>query len=1089
MTGLVGREQPAAVLDAQVDRTVTSHGGLVMVTGEAGIGKSALVAATVDRARAAGALTAVGTCWDRDGAPDHWPWVQVVRSLAATAEPEAWAEARAAAGGDVDALVGTDPVRRGDATVGGGGDRFGLLDATTTLLTTLARHRPVVAVLEDLHWADVATLDLLAFASRHGWYERVLLVGTYRDVEVEAPDHPLRPALSEITTRATTVVLTGLDVDGVSQVVEATTGEVPSAEVATTLHRRTGGNPFFVEQAARLWHSTGDVDTLPPGVRDTVAHRLAALPEGLPSALATVALLGRTVPRAVVSAALPADPTTGDPVDALRAAAGARLITIDGERIGFVHDLVRETLIDGLATDDAAARHAALLDRLAAPELRDLVPAADLAHHALQAGELVPVDRRISLAQTAARDALARTAADEAAAHLRRALEALPADRRRDEAFLRVELGWALIRTGALPATRDLFEQACRIALELDDDALLTRAALSLRAAVWMSATDDDQRRAAAMVDEAHRRVVVDRGLPPGTDDAIGRERALTAAALDLCRSSGDERAIWDALTVRHDAVWAPGTERERLALDDEMVDLAARSGSATADIEARQRRVLDLVGAGDPRAVDEHHDLVARAEQLDTAMARCAGAWSGATIAALTGRFDDARAHLDELATLDRVSGAIGLDLLLSQVRWSVELAQAREDAVDATLARAATVHPAADLLRAVTAAERGEGARAASLLEAIEGRGGPGRWFAPLWLRAMARTAAITGDPDALAACRRELEPLSGFWAVMAQAEVHGPYDLWAGLVAAAEGRTEDAEHLLASAATAADSMGARPWAVEARSHLAAMRARDAAVAAETAALVDSVVEEARALGMARVVGRMESLGITTGATTDAPVAPTPSGSPAPTGGDPKVPSVPSVPSVSSGSDGTDGAVFRRSGDVWEVGVGGTTAHVPDAKGLRDIHVLLGRPGMGVRAVDLLDPAAGGEGRAARSMGADAVLDERAKAAYRTRLEHLDEAIETAIARGDDRQAAELDTERAALIDELRRATGLGGRARRLGDDAERARKAVRERIRDSIRRLDAVHPALAAHLRDSVRTGATCSYEPTETMEWRR
>lgn len=181
--------------------------------------------------------------------------------------------------------------------------------------------------------------------------------------------------------------------------------------------------------------------------------------------------------------------------------------------------------------------------------------------------------------------------------------------------------------------------------------------------------------------------------------------------------------------------------------------------------------------------------------------------------------------------------------------------------------------------------------------------------------------------------------------------------------------------------------------------------------------------------------------------------------------------------------------GPTFRRVGDVWEVGLGGTTVHVPDAKGIRDIHLLLGRPGMGVRAVDLLDPQAGATGRAARSLGGDDVLDERAKAAYRTRLTQLDEEIDTALARGADRRAAELDRERAALIEELRRATGLGGRSRRLGDDAERARKAVRERIRDTIRRLAAVHPDLADHLRETIRTGATCSYEPAEPLEWVR
>jgi hypothetical protein len=118
---------------------------------------------------------------------------------------------------------------------------------------------------------------------------------------------------------------------------------------------------------------------------------------------------------------------------------------------------------------------------------------------------------------------------------------------------------------------------------------------------------------------------------------------------------------------------------------------------------------------------------------------------------------------------------------------------------------------------------------------------------------------------------------------------------------------------------------------------------------------------------------------------------------------------------------------------------------------------------------------------------MGGDAVLDDTAKAAYRRRLAELDERIDHALDGHDDRRAAELDQERQALIDELRRATGLGGRSRRLGDRAERARKAVLERIRDTLRRLDRAHPELAEHLRASVSTGASCRYQPPTSTAW--
>jgi non-ribosomal peptide synthetase component F len=177
-----------------------------------------------------------------------------------------------------------------------------------------------------------------------------------------------------------------------------------------------------------------------------------------------------------------------------------------------------------------------------------------------------------------------------------------------------------------------------------------------------------------------------------------------------------------------------------------------------------------------------------------------------------------------------------------------------------------------------------------------------------------------------------------------------------------------------------------------------------------------------------------------------------------------------------------------FRREGGVWRLGYDGTVVHLPDAKGLRDLHLLLSQPGADVSAVLLLDPAAGPELVAARQMGGDPILDDEAKARYRRHLAELDDAIDRAAARGDDRRAATLEAERTALLDELRAAAGLAGRSRRLGDEAERARKAVTARIRDTLRRLEERHPALAAHLRSTVSTGSTCRYSPSVPVAWR-
>jgi hypothetical protein len=163
----------------------------------------------------------------------------------------------------------------------------------------------------------------------------------------------------------------------------------------------------------------------------------------------------------------------------------------------------------------------------------------------------------------------------------------------------------------------------------------------------------------------------------------------------------------------------------------------------------------------------------------------------------------------------------------------------------------------------------------------------------------------------------------------------------------------------------------------------------------------------------------------------------------------------------------------LLERDGRVWRVRWNGVVAHVADSKGVRDLAVLLANPGQDVAATSLMG------GRPLSS--AEPVLDDRAKAAYRKRLDQLAEEIDDAVAADDDSRAERAQDERDALVKELSAAVGLGGRDRRLGDDQERARKAVTARIRDAVARISEVHPALGAHLDAAVQTGAQCSYRP--------
>jgi hypothetical protein len=360
---MVGRDRPVAQLRAEVERNLASHGGLVFVTGEAGIGKTTLVGEALGDLDRSEAWLVHGTCWDREGAPGYWPWVQVVRSLARSVDAPTWEDARAQAGGDLTVLLGEATHRPGGRVPGD--DGFGVADAVTTLLITLSRNRPLIVVLEDLQWADGPSVRVLEFAARHGWFEQLLIVGTFRDDEVRGSGHPLRPSLPNLASKATTISLTGLDRSAVAELLSGVTGDRLPHHLEDEVHRRTGGNPFFVDQTAQIWATTGTIDAVPPQVRDAVDRRLGLLSPELSDLLGTAAVLGPDFTADLLSE------TAGTaPVDTgrlLQEAAAARLLAIKDHNQGtwsFSHDLVRDTLYCGLAPDEARRRHAAAFGAL-----------------------------------------------------------------------------------------------------------------------------------------------------------------------------------------------------------------------------------------------------------------------------------------------------------------------------------------------------------------------------------------------------------------------------------------------------------------------------------------------------------------------------------------------------------------------------------------------------------------------------------------------------------------------------------------------------------------------------------------------------
>ncbi|MEV1047082.1 AAA family ATPase [Streptomyces sp. NPDC049916] len=1220
---LFGRDHPSGVLRAEIARATDSHGGLVLVTGEAGIGKTTLVTDAAHEARRRGALVVGGSCWDSGSTPGYWPWVQVLRALRRSATAAEWAAAQEASDGRLGVLLGDpgagthgSPVPHGSAeplttgpgvgpgpgtgahpatpagiaagsgsgavvgpgasagpgaaaasgvgigavegvgavqgvgagaVLGSGGvegvEAFGLFDAVTTALVAISQSRPLVVVLDDLHSADPASLRLLEFAAQHAWFERLLLVGTYRDVEVDAPGHPLQALILPLVSRAsTTLTLTGLGRAEVGALMTVTTGREPAPALIDEVHRRTGGNPFFVEQTARLWHSGSPVSTIPPGVREAVRQRLALLPDPVVSLLTAAAVLGREFRRQVLAVVHGAPVAHVDRL--LESAVVARVVVPrPSGQYAFAHDLLRETLYASLGDEEARRHHADAVRALDAHGGFDAaVRPGDLARHAHLSGGELERDRRVDLLLAAARDASGRLAEEEALSHYRRALTVAdtadegPAPRR--TALICLDLAGQLRHAGEEAEARRHLDRAVDLARELDEPELLARVAITLYRDGSLGGRDAS---AGGLLAEAHHRITGKEGQDGVSDDRLAQELAIHIMA--LARSGSDDEALAFSLWARHDSVWGLGSAVERIGLTDEMTVVGRRTQHQDMELHATSMRWVALLELGDPAFLDQFRAFVRLAERTELPRFALSVAVDSSLIASLQGRFAEASAALDDDSLDPHNNDHAAFGFMGHHLHWALHLIQghfAEAEEVLAGLPGHGYPHPA--LLDAVTAVEQGDATPGLRLVAEHEERAAPyPRAFMPLWLRLLAQTAAATGDPRLIARAEDELTPYTGQWVVsLYGCDIGGPVDLWLGMLAAARADRDEAVAALTEAAASADRLGARPWAVRARLHLARTLLAHADTngaddARQARRLLTAVVREAKELGLDHLAAEAATLlrrpDDRAPITTETPVPPTtvlgpigpilsnasalsdsstlfnssadpgaPAGTPFaaedhPGEQDPGPTPVPhsgpepeNRPVRGVGAPPSPTAEFRRNGPVWQLCWDGVTVHVPDAKGLRDLHSLLGQPGADIPAAHLLAPEGGGLVTAAGQLGGDPVLDEEAKRQYKQHLDRLDAEIDRAAARDDVRLVEKYDRERQALLDELRTAAGLGGRTRRLGDQAERARKTVTARIRDTLRKLDALHPALADHLKASVTTGTTCAYRPAHTPRWR-
>lgn len=842
---LVGRELELSQLEEALAEGSRGKTHAVLVGGEPGIGKSLLVAHAAELASRGGSTVAWGRCWEAGGAPGYWPWVQALRTLVANLPTDVREFAPDSPLFDVLPEIGRPEPLAARPSADPEAARFRLFDDLVRLLAGFAARRPVILVLEDLHAADAPSLLLLTFVVRSLGEANAVVLGTYRDVELDA-DHPLSATLGELRREPSVrwLDLTGLPPEHVARLAGALAGTRIPIAVAGLIHAETDGNPLFVGEVVRLLAPKGVLTSLegasglravlPGGVRSVIGRRFESIPPVDREILGAASVLGRDFDIHLVAeiSERPLDDVLVA-IDAARAASIVEPIGPDA-RERFAHSVIREVLYEDVPDGrrrDLHRRAAEALESIAGAEEARLDEIANHHFRSLPGGD---ARRAVEAADRAAGRALRLLAYEEAArlyGIALRALEHAGGDRgRRCELLL--ALGDSLARAGDLDGARDAFRRAADIAVEEGLPALQARAALGYGGRfVWEAGRGDPHLRrllheALANLPEANvelrARVLARLAAGPMRDDLDRSVRdRMSREAVDAARRLGDARTLAYCLDGRYSAVWWADNLDERISIADELMRAARDAGEPERALQGHHYRCVARLELADLAGFEA--DLRAQ-ERLADELRQPVHRWYAVMVrtmaATLQGRLDDVDRLLDECYDLGlRAHGRIMEGYRALQLH-ALDRERGRGAVSLDRLAEAVRAFETYVVLRcahAQTFADTGLLDDARSIVEELA----PDRFAAvprnEEWLYALCLlgdVAADTKDEGRAATLLELLDPFERRVAV-------SPVNACSGAVARVTGRLAwtigDRERASASFATALevnDAISARPW-----------------------------------------------------------------------------------------------------------------------------------------------------------------------------------------------------------------------------------------------------------------------------------
>ena len=609
----VGREPELKQLKSAFDGAMSGQGTLMMVMGEPGIGKTALCEQLSTYVTLRGGRTLVGHCYEKGSLSlPYLAFVEALRSYVLSREVKDLREELGSGAADVARIISEirerlkiklrpqkDPEE----------ERYRLLQAVTAFLSNAANVQPMMVVLEDLHDADKGTLDMLTHVSRNLAGARLLIVGTYRDVEVDR-SHPLSAALAELRRVSTygRVFLRGLNADEVRRMLESITRESVPWGLAEAVHRQTEGNPLFVQEVVRYlaeegliarkegrWRPTKDTPlemSIPEGLRDVIGKRLSLLSPECNQVLAVASVIGREFALETLKAVAGINEDVF--VNALKEAVRLSVLEEHSQRglvrYRFTHAFFRQTLYEEMIAPQRLKLHqqvARSLETLYAKRLEE--HATELAEHFSHSTDPADLTKSVEYGKMAAKRATDVYAYGEAVRLLEQALkiqEVLDAEDKAKRCDLVLALGDALLLAGEHRRVLDIeAPQALSLAEAIADNKRASRvcqlAARGLGHNALNAYASPEGAQWAAQADRYAEPETVERAW---ADAMLGYVKlsgvsflsegaTLLSRALDLARHLGDTDTYWFVASLWLSMVSAPQYDEQRLRLAEELVE------------------------------------------------------------------------------------------------------------------------------------------------------------------------------------------------------------------------------------------------------------------------------------------------------------------------------------------------------------------------------------------------------------------------------------------------------------------------------------------------------------------------------------